>query len=609
MADSDEEEVSSTTDDPVVSSVGTLISSTCNDEIGVTSVDSIVKVDIPDDGTLSADALTVTSVSPSMANPTLHGLLSTPVSITNSQLLSPDGVQIIAVSNPNEFLTAGATPDGRVWQVVHPEMATIIAVAADPSEFEQKSEMSDAVVDMDESDSVVGNEMSAVAAQDAILMPPPPPPAQTQSLPPDCPVWAQRMKCCEKIGDSFRGYVETEAELDLLLTYHKQHTQSFWGTRQSPSPAKPSTRLMWKSQYVPFDGQPFINSGSRAVVMECQIYIKKVKKFPEYAVDLNIDKKSLKTAMDKAFHELKHRGTDGIGQERTYVSRDLYHGGEVPERHDLTLFPTVNVELLGSSEPAPSQIIEGQSLVPWQTAESTCSTGDEESEPVPETVTVTLTQNPGDDGHHVISRIETHLSDGSTRISTTLTPETAQLLSRLHPNMFPANLLLQQQMDQAVSSISDTNGVVLKTEDQSEDFTSQGINQSVTGHDDNGMVHGDSDIGNRDDILNSDIVHDSSTISHSDSVLGHSDSVIHDADSVISVHPLQIDDNDITSTREGDRVESLNSLDITNPTEGVSSDVDVNMSADDTSHFVSVSLSSDAGDNILGESSHFELQT
>ena len=50
-------------------------------------------------------------------------------------------------------------------------------------------------------------------------------------------------------------------ELDLLLTYHKQQTGSFWGTRQSPSPAKQSTRLMWKSQYVPFDGIPFINSG------------------------------------------------------------------------------------------------------------------------------------------------------------------------------------------------------------------------------------------------------------------------------------------------------------------------------------------------------------
>jgi hypothetical protein len=99
------------------------------------------------------------------------------------------------------------------------------------------------------------------------------------------------------------------------------------------------------------------------------------------------------------------------------------------------------------------------------------------------------------EGHHVVSRIETHLSDGwnyskliqelqisnvhpwlevapryqyqtdwvydlipnvsdfsrhvwlkyccMCRVSTTLTPETAQLLSRLHPNMFPAGSLLQ----------------------------------------------------------------------------------------------------------------------------------------------------------------------
>lgn len=59
--------------------------------------------------------------------------------------------------------------------------------------------------------------------------------------------------------------METEGELDLVLTYHKQQTQSFWGTRQSPSPAKPSTRLMWKSQYVPFDGIPFVNVGECVV--------------------------------------------------------------------------------------------------------------------------------------------------------------------------------------------------------------------------------------------------------------------------------------------------------------------------------------------------------
>ena len=33
---------------------------------------------------------------------------------------------------------------------------------------------------------------------------------------------------------------------------------------------KAAQRLLWKSQYVPFDGIPFVNLGSRAIVMECQ---------------------------------------------------------------------------------------------------------------------------------------------------------------------------------------------------------------------------------------------------------------------------------------------------------------------------------------------------
>ena len=77
----------------------------------------------------------------------------------------------------------------------------------------------------------------------------------------DLPPWAARLKDCEMIGDSYRGYVNTEAELDLVLSIHKEHTNSCWGTRQSPSSAKPSVRLMWKSQYVPYDGIPFLNSG------------------------------------------------------------------------------------------------------------------------------------------------------------------------------------------------------------------------------------------------------------------------------------------------------------------------------------------------------------
>jgi len=73
--------------------------------------------------------------------------------------------------------------------------------------------------------------------------------------------WAARLHDCELIGDSYRGYVTSEVELDLILTLHKQHTNSCWGTRQSPSSAKPSIRLMWKSQYVPYDGIPFLNTG------------------------------------------------------------------------------------------------------------------------------------------------------------------------------------------------------------------------------------------------------------------------------------------------------------------------------------------------------------
>ena len=81
------------------------------------------------------------------------------------------------------------------------------------------------------------------------------------TVPGNLPPWASRLHDCELIGDSYRGYVTNEVELDLILTLHKQNTNSCWGTRQSPSSAKPSIRLMWRSQYVPYDGIPFLNTG------------------------------------------------------------------------------------------------------------------------------------------------------------------------------------------------------------------------------------------------------------------------------------------------------------------------------------------------------------
>ncbi|XP_067301062.1 calcium-responsive transcription factor isoform X2 [Pseudorasbora parva] len=183
-------------------------------------------------------------------------------------------------------------------------------------------------------------------------------------LPPGAPNWALRLRGCEqKLGDSYRGYCNTEEELEAVLLLHKQQTHAVFGTRQSPSPAKPATRLMWKSQYVPYDGIPFVNAGSRAIVMECQfgprrkgvqpkkgaeqetsqnilykatcparIYIKKVRKFLEYKVptDPKADKKVVRQEQEKAFFNLKKSLWDVGGIVRYYIQlptekAHLYH--------------------------------------------------------------------------------------------------------------------------------------------------------------------------------------------------------------------------------------------------------------------------------------------
>ena len=65
----------------------------------------------------------------------------------------------------------------------------------------------------------------------------------------------------QKIAHYYRGWVPTEQDLDIILTLHKQQTGTFWGTRQSTDMNKTTPRLMWKSQYVPYDGIPFVNYG------------------------------------------------------------------------------------------------------------------------------------------------------------------------------------------------------------------------------------------------------------------------------------------------------------------------------------------------------------
>ncbi|NXU94609.1 CARTF factor, partial [Xiphorhynchus elegans] len=363
-------------------------------------------------------------------------------------------------------------------------------------------------------------------------------PIPHQPLPLNTPAWACRLRNCEKIGDSYRGYCVSEAELESVLTLHKQQTQSVWGTRQSPSPAKPATRLMWKSQYVPYDGIPFVNAGSRAIVMECQygprrkgfqpkkagerestsghlykatcparIYIKKVQKFPEYRVstDPKIDKKIIRMEQEKAFNILKKNLIDAGGilrwyvqlptqqahqyhemetsclppspshfsvsspeeeeevvrdenctlpsrlhprvadkirelvsqgieqvyavrkQLRKYVERELFTPDEVPERHNLSFFPTVN-DIKNHIHEVQKSLRNGEMVYNSESIPATLQWTTDSGNVLTETVTVTFASPPSDGnsgGESAITKAEPNQSREP------LLPETAQLLSSL----------------------------------------------------------------------------------------------------------------------------------------------------------------------------------
>ncbi|CAM5090033.1 unnamed protein product [Natator depressus] len=379
-------------------------------------------------------------------------------------------------------------------------------------------------------------------------------PVPLQPLPPNTPTWARRLRNCEKIGDSYRGYCVSETELESVLTLHKQQTQSVWGTRQSPSPAKPATRLMWKSQYVPYDGIPFINAGSRAIVMECQygprrkgfqpkktgepenascqlykatcparIYIKKVQKFPEYRVptDPKIDKKIIRMEQEKAFNMLKKNLIDAGGvlrwyvqlptqqahqyhemetclppspsafpisppeeeedavrdenctlpsrlhpqvadkirelvsqgieqvyavrkQLRKFVERELFKPEEVPERHNLSFFPTVN-DIKNHIHEVQKSLGNGEMVYNSESIPATLQWTTDGGNVLTETVTVTFASPPTEGslpGDSIATKVE------SSQTGENLLPETAQLLSSLsslQPKIFAQLQGLQLQ--------------------------------------------------------------------------------------------------------------------------------------------------------------------
>ncbi|XP_023074934.2 calcium-responsive transcription factor isoform X1 [Piliocolobus tephrosceles] len=375
--------------------------------------------------------------------------------------------------------------------------------------------------------------------------------APLQPLSSNTPIWACRLRSCEKIGDSYRGYCVSETELESVLTFHKQQTQSVWGTRQSPSPAKPATRLMWKSQYVPYDGIPFVNAGSRAVVMECQygprrkgfqlkkvseqesrscqlykatcparIYIKKVQKFPEYRVptDPKIDKKIIRMEQEKAFNMLKKNLVDAGGvlrwyvqlptqqahqyheletpcltlspspfpvssaeeeetavrdencalpsrlhpqvahkiqelvsqgieqvyavrkQLRKFVERELFKPDEVPERHNLSFFPTVN-DIKNHIHEVQKSLRNGDMVYNSEIIPATLQWTTDSGNILKETVTVTFAEG-NSPGESITTKVETNQTGGS------LSPEPTHLLSSLssfQPKIFTQLQGLQLQ--------------------------------------------------------------------------------------------------------------------------------------------------------------------
>ncbi|XP_015416588.1 PREDICTED: calcium-responsive transcription factor isoform X1 [Myotis davidii] len=316
--------------------------------------------------------------------------------------------------------------------------------------------------------------------------------APLQPLISNTPIWACRLRSCEKIGDSYRGYCVSETELESVLTFHKQQTQSVWGTRQSPSPAKPATRLMWKSQYIPYDGIPFVNTGSRAVVMECQygprrrgFQLKKINEqesrpchlykatcparwyvqlptqqahqyheletpslplspspFPVSSLEeeetaIRDENCTLPSRLHpQVAHKIQELVSQGIEQVyavrkhlRKFVERELFKSDEVPERHNLSFFPTVN-DIKNHIHEVQKSLRNGDNVSNSEIIPATLQWTTDSGNILRETVTVTFAEGNSPEESST-TKVETNQTRGS------LSPESAHLLSSSHSSFQP----------------------------------------------------------------------------------------------------------------------------------------------------------------------------
>ncbi|XP_020828473.1 calcium-responsive transcription factor isoform X2 [Phascolarctos cinereus] len=402
--------------------------------------------------------------SPSENGQVLHVIPSTQTGM--AQVIIPQG-QLLDVTSPQDISEENTT-DG------HLQTVAVAAIADNTSSY---------ILHPQASLSLPKKTATRIADD--------PFPVPLQPLLPHTPTWAVRLRNCQKIGDSYRGYCVSETELENVLTLHKQQTKTIWGTRQSPSPAKPATRLMWKSQYVPYDGIPFVNAGSRAIVMECQfgprrkgfqakktgeqestsscqlykatcparIYIKKVQKFPEYRVstDPKIDKKIIRMEQEKAFNMLKKNLIDAGGVIRKFVERELFKPDEIPERHNLSFFPTVN-DIKNHIHEVQKSLRNGEMVYNSETPPATFQWTTDSGNILTETVTVTFA-SPSTEGSSPGESIITKVEADQTGES--LSPETAHLLSSLsslQPKIFAQ--LQGLQLQPAFTSTDGTTALI-----------------------------------------------------------------------------------------------------------------------------------------------------
>ncbi|XP_035754971.1 calcium-responsive transcription factor isoform X3 [Egretta garzetta] len=139
-------------------------------------------------------------------------------------------------------------------------------------------------------------------------------------------------------------------------------------------------------------------------------------------------------------------------QLRKYVERELFKPDEVPERHNLSFFPTVN-DIKNHIHEVQKSLRNGEVVYNSDSIPATLQWTTDSGNVLTETVTVTFASPPSDGssaGESVVTKAESNQSGES------LLPETAQLLSSL--SSLQPKIFAQLQGLQLQSTFTSTNG-------------------------------------------------------------------------------------------------------------------------------------------------------